>query len=135
MARSQPVDNEFSSRFFDDITQLYPRSSRQYRCTDISDIHYCRLGVLRCLRSSTTGQEFLQFHADQGQADIAPSHFFKALQSPRRLANITSLNGLLADPMKQRIADPLRPVRGTRRLGHLRGGRALPQGSVLRSEK
>jgi hypothetical protein len=106
MARSQPIDSEFSARFFDDITELYPRSSRQYRCTDISDIHYCQLGVLRCLSSSTTGQEFLQFHADQGQADIAPSHFFKALQSPRRLANITSINVLLAEPMKQRIPDP-----------------------------
>lgn len=106
MARSQPIDNEFSSRFFDDIVQLYARSSRQYRCTEISDIHYCQLGVLRCLSSSTTGQEFLQFHADQGQADIAPSHFFKALKSPRRLGNITSLNNLLAEPMKRRIADP-----------------------------
>lgn len=106
MASSQPIDNEFSSRFFDDIVLLYPRSSRQYRCTDVSDIHYCQLGVLRCLSSSATGQEFLQFHADQGQADIAPSHFFKALQSPRRLANITSLNGLLTDPMKHRIPNP-----------------------------
>ena len=61
MARSQPIDNEVSSRFFDDIFRLYPRSSRQYRCTDISDIPYCQLGVLRCLSSSTTGQEFLQF--------------------------------------------------------------------------
>ena len=100
MARSQSIDNEFSARFFNDILQLYPLSSRQYRCTDISDIHYCQLGVLRCLSSSTSGQEFLQFHVDQGQADIAPSHFFKALKSRRRLANITSLNDLLADPMK-----------------------------------
>ena len=106
MARSQSIDNEFSARFFNDILQLYPLSSRQYRCTDISDIHYCQLGVLRCLSSSTSGQEFLQFHVDQGQADIAPSHFFKALKSRRRLANITSLNDLLADPMKQRIPDP-----------------------------
>ncbi len=106
MAPTQHIDNEFSARFFADIFQLYPQSSRQYRCTDISDIHYCQLGVLRCLSSSTTGHEFLQFHADQGMANIQPSHFFKALKSPRRLANITSLNGLLAQPMKRRIADP-----------------------------
>jgi len=100
------IDNEFSSRFFSDILQLYPQSSRQYRCTEISDIHYCQLGVLRCLSSSTTGQEFLQFHADQGLANIEPSHFFKSLKSLRRLANITSINDLLAVPMMQRIPDP-----------------------------
>jgi hypothetical protein len=106
MAHTQHVDNEFSSRFFADVLQLYPQSSRPYRCTDISDIHYCQLGVLRCLSGSTTGQEFLQFHADQGIANIEPSHFFKALKSPRRLANVTSLNELLAGPMKSRIPDP-----------------------------
>ncbi|NQW99394.1 hypothetical protein HQ447_01955, partial [bacterium] len=40
MAHPQHLDNEFSSRFFADILQLYPESSRQYRCTGISDIHY-----------------------------------------------------------------------------------------------
>lgn len=106
MDPTQHIDNEFSTRFFSSIVELYPQSLRQYRCTDISDIHYCQLGVLRCLSSSTTGQEFLQFHADQGMANIQPSHFFKALQSPRRLANITSLNDLLAAPMKHQIPDP-----------------------------
>ncbi len=62
--------------------------------------------MLRGLSSSATGQEFLQFHADHGIANIEPSHFFKALESPRRLANITSLNELLAGPMKRRIPDP-----------------------------
>ena len=77
-----------------------PQSSRQYRCTDISDIRYSQLGVLRCLSSSTAGQEFLQVHADQGVANIEPGHFFIALKSSRRLANITSFNELLAAPMK-----------------------------------
>ena len=62
--------------------------------------------MLRCLSSATTGQEFLQFHADKGSANIGPDHFFEALKSPRRLANITSLNELLAGSMKQRIPDP-----------------------------
>lgn len=106
MASTQHIDNEFSSQFFADILRLYPLSSRQYRCTDISDIHYCQLGVLRCQSSSVTGQEFLQFHADQGIANIDPSHFFKTLKNPLRLANITSLNDLLAGPMKQNIPDP-----------------------------
>ncbi|MCF7731287.1 MAG: transposase [Akkermansiaceae bacterium] len=106
MASQQQLNTGFSRVFFDDIVNLYPRSQRQYACTGISDIHYCQLGVLRCLSSSTTGQEFLQYHADQNVAHIEPSHFFKALQSERRLGNITSLNDLLATPMTEHVADP-----------------------------
>ena len=105
MASPQQLDTEFSRVFFADIVGLYPRSERQYDCAAISDIHYCQLGVLRCLSSAETGQEFLQYHADQNVADIEASHFFKALKSPRRLANITSLNDLLATPMTGRVAD------------------------------
>lgn len=100
------LDTEFSQRFFADITDLYPGSARRYDCPGISDIHYCQLGVLRCLSTATTGQQFLQHHADENVADIEPGHFFKALKSPRRLQNITSLNDLLAQPMRQRVADP-----------------------------
>lgn len=91
--------------FFAEIIDLYPRSQRQYDCTGISDIHYCQLGVLRCLSSSVTGQEFLQYHADQNVADIEPSHFFKALKSERRLENIISLNDLLSISMNKQIED------------------------------
>lgn len=105
MASPQQLNTEFSRVFFADIVGLYPRSARQYDCAGISDIHYCQLGVLRCLSSSETGQEFLQYHADQNVADIEASHFFKALKSPRRLENITSLNDLLATPMTGRVAD------------------------------
>jgi len=48
----------------------------------------------------------LQHHADHNVAAIDPDHFFKSLKSPRRLANITSLNDLLAQPMGGRISDP-----------------------------
>jgi len=106
MALKQQLNTEFSRVFFDDIVDLYHQSKRQYACTGISDFHYCQLGVLRCLSSSVTGQEFLQYHADQNGAKIEPSHFFKALKSERRLDNITSLNDLLAIPMTQHVADP-----------------------------
>lgn len=106
MPRHQQLNTEFASVLFADIETLYPHSQRQYDCAGISDIHFCQLGVLRALSSSTTGQEFLQYHADQNVAAIDPSHFFKALQSPRRLANITSLNDLLSGPMNARVADP-----------------------------
>ena len=106
MPQSSLLNTEFSQRFFADISALYPGSARQYDCPGISDIHFCQLGVLRCLSTATTGQQFLQHHADENVADIEPGHFFKALKSPRRLQNITSLNDLLAQPMRQRIVDP-----------------------------
>lgn len=106
MPQSPLLNTEFSQRFFADISALYPGSARQYDCPGIPDVHYCQLGVLRCLSSATTGQQFLQHHADENVADIEPGHFFKALKSPRRLQNITSLNDLLAQPMRLRVADP-----------------------------
>ncbi len=106
MPSPQQLNTELSRVFFADIVGLYPESERQYDCPGISDIHYCQLGVLRCLSSSVTGQEFLQYHADQNVADIEPGHFFKALKSARRLENITSLNDLLATRMTGQIADP-----------------------------
>jgi len=108
MPRRPQLNTEFSRRFFAPVTDLYSQSDRQYKCTAISDIHFCQLGVLRCLSSSVTGQEFLQYHADQNVADIDPDHFFKALQSSRRLANIISLNDLLALPMNRDLPVPLR---------------------------
>ena len=73
MASPQQLNTEFSRVFFADIVGLYHRSARQYDCAGISDIHYCQLGVLRCLSGSETGQEFLQYHADQNVADIEAS--------------------------------------------------------------
>ena len=52
MASQQQLNTELSRVFFSDITNLYPQSQRQYDCTGISDLHYCQLGVLRCLMGS-----------------------------------------------------------------------------------
>jgi hypothetical protein len=101
-----PLDTEFARRFFASVTNVYPESQRQYRCTSISDIHFAQLGVLRVLSGSLTGQEFLQHHADQNVADIDPSHFFKALRSGRRLSNISSINDLLSEVMTSVVPDP-----------------------------
>lgn len=100
------LDTEFSQKFFNPVTDLYPGSDRRYDCPGISDLHYCQLGVLRCLSTATTGQQFLQHHADENVSNIEPGHFFKALKSPRRLQNLNSLNDLLAQPMHQRVTDP-----------------------------
>ena len=84
MASQQQLNTGLSRVFFADIVGLHPRSERQYDCAGISDIHYCQLGVLRCLSSSETGQEFLQYHADQNVADIEAGHFFKALKDGKK---------------------------------------------------
>ncbi len=95
-----------NSLFFNDLIKVYPFSDRAYHCTSISDLDFAKLGILRCISHAKTGQEFLQHHAEQGEADIDPGHFFKALKSPRRLANITSLNALLLPVMRERCDDP-----------------------------
>jgi hypothetical protein len=56
--------------------------------------------VLRCLCSAETGHEFLLYHADQNVADIAASHFFKALKSPRRLEIITAIKRSTAEALR-----------------------------------
>ena len=107
MTQSPQLNTEFSCRFFAPAVDLYPQSERPYRCTGISDLNYLQLGVLRCLSTATSGRQFLQNLADNEVADIDPSLFFKSLQSPRRLANLTSLNDLLKGPMKTCVPVPL----------------------------
>jgi hypothetical protein len=94
------------SLFFKPLSDIYAGSSKQYSCTSISDLDFAKLGILRCVSHAKTGQQFLQHHADQGQRDIDPSHFFKTLKSKRRLANLSSLNELLRGTMATQLPDP-----------------------------
>lgn len=107
MANSISYHDTLKSLFFNVLIKVYPSSQRTYHCTSISDLEFAKLGIIRCISHAKTGQEFLQHHADHGEAEIDPGHFFKALKSPRRLANITSLNSLLLPEMRQRCEDPL----------------------------
>jgi hypothetical protein len=95
-----------NSLFSDDLIEIYPSSERAYHCASINDPNFAKLGILRCISHAKTGQEFLQHHSDQGEADIDPGHFSEALKSPRRLVNITSLNALLPPVMRRRCDDP-----------------------------
>ncbi len=107
MARHNQLNTVLSRNFFKPVFDVYPLSLRPYLCSAISDLNFVELGVLRCISSSKTGQEFLQYHADQGVADISPDHFFKTLKSSRRLENLTSINALLAGTLTFRTHDPL----------------------------
>ena len=106
MATTHEINTTLESLFFKPLTDIYPGSSKQYSCTSISDLDFAKLGVLRCVSHAKTGHQFLQHHADQGQRDIDPSHFFKTLKSKRRLANLTSLNELLRGTMAAAVLDP-----------------------------
>ena len=106
MATIHDTNTTLNSLFFKPLSDIYPGSLRQYSCTSISDLDFAKLGVLRCVSHAKTGQQFLQHHADQGREDIDPGHFFKTLQSKRRLANLSSLNELLRGTMANELPDP-----------------------------
>lgn len=95
-----------SAHFFKPIIENYKQSSQPYKCSTISDLDFLQLGILRCVSHTKTGHQFLQHHADHGQQDIDPSHFFKALKSKRRLDNTTSLNELLRRTLDRESTDP-----------------------------
>lgn len=106
MANIHDPDRSLNSLFFNPLIEVYHSSEKQYNCRGISDFEFAKLGVLRCLSHTKTGHGFLQHHADHGGIDLDPSHFFKALQSNRRLANLRSLNELLRDTMRRELGDP-----------------------------
>lgn len=91
--------------FFAPIEHVYTYSEKQYACTSISDLDYAKLGILRCLSKATTGNEFIQDHNLESAENYDVSHFFKALKSKRRLANLTSLNLLLKSITKEHLPD------------------------------
>ena len=107
MASAHHSHDTLNSLFFNDLINIYPSSNHAYHCTSISDLDFAKLGILRCVSSAKTGHEFLQDHAEKGEAIIGASHFFKALKSPRRLANLSSLNSGLLPVMRERCPDPL----------------------------
>ena len=99
-------NNDTSTKFFQPLNDLYPLSDKQYRCSELSDIDYVKMGTLRVLSHAKSGHQFLQYHADQGGRDLSVDHFFKALKSKRRLSNLMSLNHLMLPLMKGLRKDP-----------------------------
>ncbi len=93
------------SAFFNSIETVYPDSEKQYDCSTISDLDYAKLGILRCLSSATTGNEFIQNHGLETSEFYEVSHFFKALKSNRRLTNLISINDLLRNITKELLPD------------------------------
>jgi hypothetical protein len=98
------------NRFFQPVISAYPHSHRQYDCSELTDLDYLEMGVPRCVSESKTGRDFLQRHGDQGRKCIHVGHHFKALQSNRRLENISSINPLLAPVMTECCEDPFASI-------------------------
>lgn len=98
-----------SDVFFKPILSLYEQSQNSRICHSISDCDFVILGIWRCLSQAVSGHNFIQDLGDKRLFKITVSDWFKALKSPRRLANLTSLNDLLIQPIKERITDPFAP--------------------------
>lgn len=59
------MSDQLRQESLDSFSVLYLKSERRYDCPGISAIFYSQLGVLRSLRTATTGQQFLPHHADE----------------------------------------------------------------------
>ena len=106
MARITQLVTEASALFFKPLKQIYSATKAQYLCRTISDLDFAALGISRCLSHAKSGHEFLQPHIDHGCKGVTVDHSFKALQSKRRLTNLTSLNAQLVSVMERKVEDP-----------------------------
>lgn len=102
--------NTINQFFFSPLNDVYFRSDLQYDCSVISDIDYLKMGVARCIESEQSGNGFLQNYTKDNGEKVEVGHFFEAIKSNRRLANITSVNLLLGDYMKSNVTDALASV-------------------------
>lgn len=105
------INNELSQRFFKPLIELYDQSQHQYNCKGVSDLAFAQLGISRVASAVSSGHDFVQKIADLSVTEMSVDHFFKALKSPRRLKNLSSLNDLLAQRLKQEIKDPFASFR------------------------
>ena len=110
MPSYQYSDSPLFQHFFRPVIDAHPRSDKRYDCSELSDLDFIEMGVNRCLGAASTGRGFLQHHGDNGRKEVDVSLHFKALQSPRRLANLRSLNSLIAPLLNQRVVDPFASI-------------------------
>jgi len=98
-----------SDCFFKPLNELYSLSDSQRNCHGISDLEYLKLGVSRCISSAQSGNDFLQTYRKDDGKRVGVGHFFECLKSPRRLANLQSVNrwakSYLADHTQDELAE------------------------------
>ena len=110
MASPQHPNSPVFHRLFQPALEAFAASETRYLCHRIPDEDYLAAGVLRCLSSSRTGRDFLQNNGDFGALDISVDHFFKAIQSKRRLKNLASINNGLSQLMRISADDPFASI-------------------------
>lgn len=108
MATYQHSPSPVFQAFFQPALDSFFGSFSRYECHQLTDEDFLESGIQRCLSASRTGRDFLQRHADRDRKTGSIDLHFKALQSKRRLANITSVNRALAVAMSKRIEDPFK---------------------------
>ena len=110
MASFNHHKDTLNSFFFNPLYEVYPFSNRQYDCSSISDLEFLKMGVSRCLSSSTSGNAFVENYLIDQQGRIHVGHFFETLKSKRRLENLQSVNHLTHSYLKDHIEDELAKI-------------------------
>ena len=100
------LKSTFSEQFFKPIFDAYQLSQARYNCHSYSDLEHLKVGIFRCLSQAQSGRDFLQEQGDFQSTSLSVDLFFKSLKSKRRLANISSVNDLLREPLSHKINDP-----------------------------
>lgn len=107
MANHNLTNSTINALFFNPLNEVYALSQSQRNCSDMSDLDYLKVGVSRCISAAKSGNDFLQSYRKEDKSCIRVSNFFEALKSPRRLANLASVNQMLRPYLLDHLADEL----------------------------
>ena len=100
-------ETTLNSLFYKPLSDVYSTSCHQRQCPEISDFDFLTMGVERCLSQAKSGHDFLQNYRKEDGKKVAVGHFFSQLASPRRLANLRSVNEGFGVYLKDLLTDEL----------------------------
>ena len=100
-------ETTLNSLFYKPLSDVYATSCHQRQCPEISDFDFLTMGVERCLSQAKSGHDFLQNYRKEDGKKVAVGHFFSQLASPRRLANLRSVNEGFGVYLKDLLTDEL----------------------------
>jgi len=110
MATQEHHNDTINSLFFKPLIESYPLSDSPFDCPEISDLDFLTMGVNRCMSTAVSGHDFLQTYRKDDDNKVGVSHFFEALKSPRRLANLASVNQFLKPYLADHLPDELAAI-------------------------